>query len=108
MGRLLVADGVQWQCSGVRDWPMVCRAVGNPQRRCNKGIGQSGPTGWRMSVVGLRGKILVAGGCRGGCCEKLQEASPMSDRASAAGSECQCQDKRHRTQTETQELVAND
>jgi len=37
------------------------------------------------SVVGLCGKVLVAGGYkRGGFCEKLQEASPMSNRANAS------------------------
>ena len=35
-----------------------------------------------ISVMGLRGKALVAGGCRGDFCEKLQEASPLSDKAS--------------------------
>ena len=38
-----------------------------------------------ISVMGLRGKVLVAGGgYRGGFCEKLLEASPMSDKASAS------------------------
>jgi len=36
------------------------------------------------SVVGLHGKVLVAGSTRGGFCEKLLEASPMSDRANAS------------------------
>ena len=35
------------------------------------------------TVLGLRGKVLVAGGYRGGFCEKLLEASSMSDRANA-------------------------
>jgi len=34
--------------------------------------------------MGLCGKALVAGGYRGGFCEKLREASPMSDKASAS------------------------
>ncbi|KAK4824797.1 hypothetical protein QYF61_019465 [Mycteria americana] len=34
-------------------------------------------------VLGLHGKVLVVGGYRGGFCEKLLEASPMSDRANA-------------------------
>ena len=33
------------------------------------------------TVLGLCGKVFVAGGHRGGFCEKLLEASPMSDRA---------------------------
>jgi len=37
-------------------------------------------------VVGLRGKVLVVGGYRGGFCEKLLEASPMPDKASASSS----------------------
>jgi len=38
---------------------------------------------YSVFVMGLCGRVLVAGvGCRGGFCEKLQEASPMSDRAS--------------------------
>jgi len=38
-----------------------------------------------VSVVGLRGKVLVAGGgCRDGFWEKLSEAFPMSDTASAS------------------------
>jgi len=37
-------------------------------------------------ALALRGKVLVAGGCRGDFCEKLLDASPMSDRASATGS----------------------
>jgi len=32
----------------------------------------------------LCGKDLVAGGYRGGFCEKLSEASPLSDKASAS------------------------
>ena len=37
------------------------------------------------SVLGLRGKLLVVGGgYRGGFCEKLPEASPMSHKASAS------------------------
>jgi len=35
-------------------------------------------------VLGLRGEVLVAGDYRGGFCEKLLEASPMSDAASAS------------------------
>ncbi|GAB0181127.1 mitochondrial enolase superfamily member 1 [Grus japonensis] len=35
-------------------------------------------------LVGLHGKVLVAGGYRGGFCEKLLEASPVSDRANAS------------------------
>ena len=31
--------------------------------------------------MGLRGKVLVAGGYRDGFCEKLLEASPKSDKA---------------------------
>jgi len=31
--------------------------------------------------MGLRGEVLVAGGYRGGFCEKLQEASTMSDKS---------------------------
>ena len=34
--------------------------------------------------MGLPGKVLLVGGYRGGFCEKLLEASPMSDRASAS------------------------
>ena len=35
--------------------------------------------------MGLGGKVLVAGGdYRGGFCEKLWEASPLSDKASAS------------------------
>jgi len=35
--------------------------------------------------LGLHGKILVAGGIQGGgFCEKLLEASPVSDRANAS------------------------
>jgi len=34
--------------------------------------------------MGLHGKVLVAGAYRGGFCEKLREASPMSDEASAS------------------------
>ena len=34
--------------------------------------------------MGLLGKVLVARGYRGGFCEKLWEASPMSDKASAS------------------------
>jgi len=40
--------------------------------------------------LGVRGKVFLAvvvGSSRGGCCEKLPEASPMSDRASATGSQ---------------------
>jgi len=42
----------------------------------------------KISVLGLCGKILGGWGrCyRGGFCEKLPEASPMSDRASATNS----------------------
>jgi len=36
--------------------------------------------------MGLCGKVLVAGGYRGGFCEKPREASPMPDKASASGS----------------------
>ena len=36
------------------------------------------------AALGLRGKVLVVGGYRGGFCEKPVEASPMSDRASAS------------------------
>jgi len=36
------------------------------------------------AVSGFCGKVLVVGGYRGGFCEKLREASPMSDRASAS------------------------
>ena len=43
----------------------------------------SWPLHWQ-DAVGLRGKVLVAGGYRGGFCEKLREASPMSDQASAS------------------------
>ena len=35
-------------------------------------------------VTGSHGKGLVAGGYRGGFCEKLREASPMADKASAS------------------------
>ena len=34
--------------------------------------------------MGLRGKVLVAGGYRSGFCEKLLEGSPISDNASAS------------------------
>jgi len=34
--------------------------------------------------MGLCGKVLVVGGYRGGFYEKLLEACPMSDRASAS------------------------
>jgi len=34
--------------------------------------------------MGLSGKVLVAWGYRGGFCENLQEASPISDKASAS------------------------
>jgi len=34
--------------------------------------------------MGLHGKVLVVGGYRSGFCEKLQEASPMSSKASAS------------------------
>jgi len=38
-----------------------------------------------ISVVGLCGKVLVTGGLQGGgFCEKLLEASSLSDRASAS------------------------
>jgi len=38
-----------------------------------------------MLVVCLRGKVLVRrGGCRGSLCEKLLEASPISNRASSS------------------------
>jgi len=36
------------------------------------------------NVTGLRGKVFVAGGYRGGFCEKLRDASPMSDKANAS------------------------
>jgi len=36
------------------------------------------------TVLDLHGKVLVARGYRGGFCEKLLEASPMSDRANAS------------------------
>ena len=36
------------------------------------------------SVMGWCGKISLAGGYRGDFCEKLREASPMSDKASAS------------------------
>ena len=39
-----------------------------------------------LSVLGLRRKALVARGLPGGFCEQMPEASPMSDRAGAAGS----------------------
>ena len=35
-------------------------------------------------VLGLCGKVLVVGGYRGGFCEKLPEASPMSDGANTS------------------------
>jgi len=35
-------------------------------------------------IMGLCGKVLVAGGYRDGFCEKLREASPMSDKTSAS------------------------
>ena len=38
----------------------------------------------KQVVLGLRGEILVAGGYRCGFCEKLLEASPVSDRANAS------------------------
>jgi len=38
----------------------------------------------RTSVLGFHGKVLLAGAYRGGFCENLLEASPMSDRASAS------------------------
>jgi len=44
-------------------------------------------TGCRFSniaVMGLLGKVLIVGACRGGFCEKLREASSMSDKASAS------------------------
>ena len=42
--------------------------------------------GHTVAVLGLRGKVLVAGGgYRGGFCEKLLEASPMSDKVNASG-----------------------
>jgi len=34
--------------------------------------------------MGLHGKVLVVGGYRGGFYEKLREASPVSDEASAS------------------------
>ena len=37
-------------------------------------------------VLGVRGKVWVAGGLRGGFCENLLEASPRADRANATGS----------------------
>ena len=38
-----------------------------------------------VGVLGLHGKVLLAGaGYRGGFCEKLLEASPVSDRANAS------------------------
>jgi len=37
-----------------------------------------------VNVVGLCGKVLVVGDYRGGCCEKLREASPISDKASVS------------------------
>jgi len=38
-----------------------------------------------LIVPGLRGQVVVVkGGYRGGFCEKLLEASPVSDRASAS------------------------
>lgn len=35
-------------------------------------------------VLGFNGKVLVVGGYKGGFCEELLEASPMSDRSSAS------------------------
>jgi len=46
----------------------------------------SGPT--YASVLGLHGKVLVAGGYVGGFCEKPPEASPISNRANANGGRC--------------------
>ena len=37
-----------------------------------------------LYVLDFCGKVLVAGGYRGGFCEKLLESSPMSDRANAS------------------------
>jgi len=34
-----------------------------------------------LVVLGLRGKVFVVGSYRGDFCEKLPEASPMSNRA---------------------------
>jgi len=43
------------------------------------------PTFKKGSVVGLCGKVFVVGrGYRVGFCEKLLEASPVSDRANAS------------------------
>jgi len=36
-----------------------------------------------MDVLGLCGKVLVAGSCRGGFCQKMPEAAPISDRANS-------------------------
>jgi len=38
---------------------------------------------WAL-VLGLGGKVFVVGGYRGGFCEKLLEASPVSDRTKAS------------------------
>jgi len=37
-----------------------------------------------ISVLGLHGEVWVVGYYRGGFCEKLLEASPMSNRANAS------------------------
>jgi len=38
----------------------------------------------RFGVLALHVEVLVAGGYRGGFCEKLPETSPMTDRANAS------------------------
>lgn len=39
---------------------------------------------WKPGTLGLHGKVLVTGDCRGGFCVKTPEAAPMLNRASSS------------------------
>jgi len=89
----LVGDALQLSLDGGQALQLLVLQR-EPKTRVNlMATGCPHPQSYRKPCLGLvvvggawslRGKVLVAGDYRGGFHEKLPEASPMSDRASAS------------------------
>jgi len=74
---------VACSCSLLISCPHSLESLSPPQRpgELAQLTGPGKPLHFYASVLGLHGKVLVVGGYKGGFCEKLPEASTMSNRA---------------------------
>jgi len=74
------SDYLKRNCYFIHSTIPSSAGVGKLDQNCNRPIMKI----TFNSVIGLFAKVLVAGGYRGGFREKLREASPMCDKASAS------------------------